>query len=322
MSAPATSTALVADIGGTNTRVALAQGRALVPGSVRRYPNADHADLEGALARYLDEMDLSPSFAGACVAAAGPVRDGRIEITNLDWTIDPDAVASVTGARTVAILNDLQAQGHAIGHVSPSLVTIVREGAGDGTTRLVIGVGTGFNAAPVFDTDHGREVPPSESGHATMAIGSAADAALFAYLEARDDGFASTESALSGPGLEHLYGWTTAEAGAERKLSAAAIMQACADGSDPQAREAVRHFVRLLGVEAGDLALRYLPFGGIFLTGGVARAVLPYLDATFEAAFLDKGRFGPFMRAFPVSVVCDDYAALVGCAAHLDHRLP
>ncbi len=256
------------------------------------------------------------------MAAAGPVRDGRATLTNLDWTIDPASVAEASGATRVAVLNDLQAQGHAIGHVDPALLTRVVEApeAPPTAAKLVIGVGTGFNAAPVYETAGGRYVPPSEAGHATMPVRGADDLRLQAHLTGRD-GFASTESVLSGRGLEHLYEWLAVEDGVAARPGAAAIMQACAAGDDPRARAAVRHFVRILGVEAGDLALMYLPFGGIYLVGGVARAVLPYLDGDFTAALRDKGRFAGFMESFAVTVVEDDYAALVGCASHLAHGL-
>ncbi len=314
--------ALVADIGGTNTRVALADGPRLIPGSIRRYRNAHFRGLPDVLSEYLAEVGEGRPCHGACVAAAGPVRDGRAELTNLDWIIDPETVGETTGASTVAVLNDLQAQGHAIGHVDPTLLTTIVEGrtAPEHATKLVIGVGTGFNAAPVFETRSGRDVPPSESGHASLPVHGAGDLPLFAFL-AREKGFVSVEDVLSGRGLENVRRWLAVAAGGTAAPDSAAIMTACADGSDPLAREAVRLFVRTLGIAAGNLALMYLPFGGVHLVGGMSRAVLPYLDEVFVGAFREKGQFAAFMQDFPVLVVEDDYAALVGCASHLAHRL-
>ena len=312
------SVSLVADIGGTNTRVALAEGRRVLPDTIRRYRNADYPGLETVLRRYIeDEGGVDP--AAASVAVAGPVRDGRATMTNLDWTIDKETVARATRAETVAILNDLQAQGHAIGHVPEDKLTPILSGAeaGPHAAKLVIGVGTGFNAAPVFETAAGRLVTPSESGHANLPIRTEAELRLCQYVSTAH-GFPAVEDVLSGRGLERVYSWLGHEAGDPAEKSAADIMAACADGSDPRAEEAAQVFTRILGTVAGNLSLIQLPFGGVYLAGGVARAFAPYLSTFgFGDAFRDKGRFAGFMGNFSVTVVEDDYAALTGCAAHL-----
>ncbi len=309
---------LVADIGGTNTRVALANGRSLVDGTVRRYSNADYPGLETVLRRYIaDEGGVDPK--AACVAVAGPVRDGRATMTNLDWTMDEETLARAIKAETVAILNDLQAQGHALGFIDADKIRTVVPfpSAGPMATRLVIGVGTGFNAAPVFDTARGRLVAASESGHVNLPIRNDDDARLADYITAVH-GFAAVEDVLSGRGLERVYQWLGAEADDPREVTAHDIMTACTNGTDPRALEAAQVFVRMLGMVAGNLALIQLPFGGVYLIGGVARALAPFLaDFRFEAAFHDKGRFSGFMTNFGVGVVEDDYAALTGSAAYL-----
>ena len=308
---------LVADIGGTNTRVALADGTALRAGTVRRYRNADFAGLEPVLAGYLAEQG-DPACAGACVAAAGPVRDGVATLTNLGWTIDGATLARAARTGRVAILNDLQAQGHALGHLAPEgLRTIVPGPAAPaGAARLVIGIGTGFNAAPVHATPGGRVVPPSECGHTTLPVRTDEDLAL-ARSVGRAHGFAGVEEVLSGRGLEHLHAFVTGRAGSAAARTAAEIM-ALIDAGDPAAQETGRAFARFAGAVAGDLALVHLPFGGIYLCGGVARAFAVHLGPLgFAATFRDKGRFSSFMDGFGVQVVTDDYAALTGCAAHL-----
>ena len=124
---------------------------------------------------------------------------------------------------------------------------------------------------------------------------------------------------LSGRGVERLYAFVRAEAGNPGDLPAAEVMAALAAG-DPHAQAAGRLWVRLLGAELGNLALVHLPFGGIYLIGGVARAFQPWLDHFgFAAAFRDKGRFAPFMESFAISVIEDDYAALTGCAVYLEN---
>jgi glucokinase len=315
---PANTYSLVADIGGTNTRVALADGRKLVPGTVRRYANADYPGLETVLRRYIaDEGGVDPK--AACIAVAGPVRDGRATLTNLDWTMDHETLARATGAEVVAILNDLQAQGHALGYLDADKIrqVIPFPAVDPMATRLVIGVGTGFNAAPVFETAKGRLVAASESGHVNLPLRDAADVRLATYLAERH-GFAAVEDVLSGRGLEAIYHWLGHEAGDPKEASAHEIMEGCAARTDTRAVDAVRVFVRFLGMVAGNLALIQLPFGGVYLIGGVARAVTPYMaEFRFEAAFHDKGRFAGFMAAFGVGVIEDDYAALTGSAAYL-----
>lgn len=310
---------LVADIGGTNTRVALADGAVLREPSIRRYRNADHPGLELILRRYLDEAG-SPDCAGACVAAAGPVRDGVATLTNLDWTIDGPTLARAARAERVAILNDLQAQGHALGHIPDTGLHDVIPGPDEppapDAARLVIGIGTGFNAAPVHMTARGRVVAASECGHATLPVRTADDLRLAKSVEGIH-GFAGVEEVLSGRGLEHLHGFLARESGTPSDLGAAEIM-ALLDTSDPMATLTGRLFARIAGAVAGDLALIHLPFGGVYLCGGVARAMASHLPALgFAEAFRDKGRFSGFMHNFAVRVIADDYAALTGCAAYL-----
>ncbi|WP_438988076.1 glucokinase [Marivivens donghaensis] len=318
MAHPVDTLSLVADIGGTNTRVALADGRTILPETIRRYSNAEFPGLETVIRQYVkDENGVDPK--AACVAVAGPVRDGKATMTNLDWTIDKPTLARATQAENVAILNDLQAQGHAIGYIDDANVPIVLDGAkgNEHAAKLVIGVGTGFNCAPVFETEAGRLVTPSEAGHANLPIRTDAELRLCNFVS-NAHGFPAVEDVLSGRGLERVYMWLGQEDGTPVEKSAAEIMTACADGSDPRAIAAAQQFTRILGTVAGNLSLIHLPFGGVYLSGGVARAFKPYLDQFgFDTAFRDKGRFAGFMSNFTVHVIEDDYAALTGCAAHL-----
>ena len=327
MPPPADRYSLVADVGGTNTRVALAEGRVVRPDTIRRYSNAEFKargeDLAHVLADYITVMD-DVDCTGAAVAVAGPVRDGRAELTNIGWTFDRDTLARVTRAETAEVLNDLQAQGHALDDLAPGSLRPVLAGvaAGPDATRLVVNAGTGFNSAPVFETAAGRQVPPGESGHVSLPLRGEDDMDLARWLianAATADGFASVEEVLSGRGLEHVYAWLGARAGDPATRSAHQIMTALADGSDPRAEATARVYVRMLGTVCGDLALTLLPYGGLYLVGGVVRAMQPFLDRFgFAPAFADKGRLSEFMAQFPVWVVEDELAALTGCASFLD----
>jgi len=320
--APPNTYSLLADIGGTNTRVALAEGMRLIPDSVHKFRNADYPGLGAVLERFLEEAG-HPDCAGACVAGAGPVRDGALTLTNLDWTIDAETVGRAAKAETVAVLNDLQAQGHALGHLPDGSVTPVVEGgeAAPGATMLVIGIGTGFNCAPVYTTPAGRFVPPAEAGHANLPIRTATELELCQALEDAH-GFPSVEEVLSGRGLKNLDSFVSRRAGTPREWSSDQIIASAKAGDDPIAEETLREFVRIFGTVTGNLALIHLPFGGIFLIGGMARAVTPWFDAMgYADAIRDKGRFAGFMRNFSVSVIDDDFAALIGCAHHLNGLL-
>ncbi|MGR3492718.1 MAG: glucokinase [Shimia sp.] len=308
-------TSLIVDIGGTNTRVACAEGVFIDPDTIKRYRNASHPGLEPILRDYMAEgLDVD----AVAVCLAGPVADGCGTLTNLDWTVSEDMLRRITGAETAAVLNDLQAQGHSLGALNPEhLVRIVQGKKIEGAAQLVVNVGTGFNAAVVIDTPSGRVVPASESGHANLPIRTEEDLRLLKFVETAH-GFPAVEDVLSGRGLERTYAFMGQEMAQEvSQITGAEIMDRCGE-DDPVATRAVEVFIRILGTVSGNLSLIHLPFAGVYLVGGVARAMRPHLERYgFERAFRDKGRFAGFMANFSVDVVEDDYAALIGCASHL-----
>lgn len=312
---------ILADIGGTNTRVALADGSAVRQDSIAKFPNAQFASLEPVLRQYLADRGLK-GVDGVCVAAAGPVTDGVAEMTNLSWVIDHAQLTRATGATRVAILNDLQAQGQALGQIAAeNLRPVLSSTHEQRGSMLVVGLGTGVNAAPVHDTPWGRIVPPSECGHISLPIDSEEIWRLAQFLETygpHAHGFASVEDALAGRGVEHLYAFVTAEATGRPIAKSSAEIMAELTGGGAHAWATARLYATILGSSLGNLALIHLPFGGIYLIGGMARAFTPWLsDLGFAQAFRAKGRFEAFMKNFAVTTVEDDYAALTGCAHYL-----
>ncbi|ANT59006.1 glucokinase [Salipiger sp. CCB-MM3] len=310
-------TAVLADIGGTNTRVALSEGGRLIEGSVKRYRNAESDGIGAVLKHYLAEIGAQPQ--AACVAVAGPVRDGAGRLTNIDWEIDRPTLAEATGASVISVLNDLQAQGHALGHIAEDCLTPILPGqtASPQAARLVVGIGTGMNAAPVYRLGDRTLVPPSEAGHTAIPVQTEAEMRLLRFIERKHEG-PGVEHILSGRGFERVYAWLCDEDGEGEPLEAQQIMEAVQAGTDARALRAIDAFVGMMGRVCSNLALTTLPFGGIYLIGGVARHFGPYLTTgAFEEAFVDRGRFKEFMHQFPVSLVTDDYAALTGCACHL-----
>lgn len=304
---------LVADLGGTNTRVALADAGVLRQGSIRRYLNADHRGLAPILRAYLRDIG-GEVCAAVCLSVAGPVRGGTAQMTNLDWLIDTQALAAELEVPRVALLNDLQAQGHALaGLPQRSLEVIVPAQAAPapGASRLVVGAGTGFNAAPVHYTGRGAVVAASECGHIHLPRHGATEEALARHL-AEAHGVATVEEVLCGRGLVALHAWL---GGREREGDA--IMAALAAG-DAAALRTGQLYVRVFGRVLATLALTHLPYGGIYLIGGVARAFAPHMAALgLGASMTEMGRFSGLMTEFPVWSVVDDYAALAGCASYL-----
>lgn len=317
---------ILADIGGTNTRVALAQGTALEVSTIRRFSNAEYQargqDIAHVLRDYLDQTGTEVS--GVCVAAAGPVQDGVATMTNLAWVIDGDKLTAATGAGRVAILNDLQAQGQALGHIAADkLATVMPGPVRNRASMLVVGLGTGVNAAPAHPGKAGLVVPPSECGHVNMPVRTDEDFRLLRFMEARlraagDAPHAGVEELLAGRGLANLHAFAAAEAGTPALASSAEVLSAL-DRHDPVAANAARLYVHVLGQMLADQALIHLPYGGIYLIGGMSRAMTPHF-ARFglEAAFREARRVDLLQSEFSITVVEDDYAALTGCAVYLN----
>ena len=254
------------------------------------------------------------------MAVAGPVEEGAGHLTNRAWKFTSASLAKATGAPHVAIINDLQAQGWALDTLPPeALRTVVGTVTGHGT-RLVVGVGTGFNVAPVY-RECGRLLAlPAEAGHMALPVADANQLALAEYLKG-DDGFAALEDALSGRGLAHCFGFVNDRAPISSLPDGAEVMARYEKG-DADATRAVQLFADIMASAIGNLALVYLPFGGIYLCGSVARAVASHFDRlNFADAYQSKGRFSGMVRNFGVAVIEDDFAALSGCAARLSQEL-
>lgn len=305
---------LVADIGGTNTRVGLSQNSQLLRQSIQKFPNANVKSLENILVHYLNEQKLD-TVSDVCVALAGPVRNDTAQMTNLSWEITKDSLARATGAKTVGLLNDLQAQGYALNHLSEDQLLPVtgKRHPGSKETKLVCGIGTGFNACTVISSSHGIVVPPAEAGHYRLPAANQQQKEIVNMIEAKY-GFASVENILSGNGLVELNEYFCPQT----PRSAQKVIQDATEGSC-EAQEVIGVFGAFMGSILGDLALITLPFGGIYIIGGVARAVFPFLnEQNFISSFCDKGRFSEFNSEFAVHIVDDDFAALNGCVSFLE----
>jgi glucokinase len=211
-----------------------------------------------------------------------------------------------------------------LGHIPAANLRRVVEGpVKPGAPMLVVGLGTGVNAAPVHPGPQGRVVPPSECGHVNMPIRTEEDFQLARFIEARlrtegEAPHAGVEEVLAGRGLANLHAFAAFAAGHPASLTSAEVLTAAATG-DPTAIHAARLYVHILAQMLADLALIHLPYGGIYLIGGMSRAMTPHM-ASFGLGprFRELRRVDLLQRDFSITVVEDDYAALTGCAAYLN----
>ncbi|ARO14778.1 glucokinase [Ketogulonicigenium robustum] len=306
---------LVADIGGTNTRLALASAGRVQHDTVRRFAN-EGRQLPDILQEYLAAVLPDGRPTRACLALAGPIDGDTGAMTNLSWTIRAPEIAAFTSAGRCLLINDLQAQGHALaGLDSADLTAIIDVTPTKNGARLVIGMGTGMNAAAVFPTAQGAFVPPAEAGHVNLPANTENGRRVVDWMLA-NLGQAQVEDALSGTGFVKVHNALHGEA-----LTAPDLLE-LVEAGDEKAVLTMETVVALMGGVVGDLALTFLPRGGIYLTGGFASAMTPWLtkphyNAIFTQAFANKGKISPVMAAFPLYVIGDDFAALQGCAAHL-----
>ncbi len=320
---------IAGDIGGTKTILALADvaGERLRLVAEARFASADHASLEALVERFLDEH--GGRGARACFGVAGPVENDVCRVTNLPWVIDARSVERVTGG-PARLLNDFQAAAYGIAYVEGEGVVTLHAGVEvPRAPRAVLGAGTGLGEAIAYWAGTHYEVLPTEGGHCDLAPRSDDEIELLRWLLARHD-HVSYERVVSGMGLvaayEHLR-----ERGAEpespavrKEMShddpAAVIGRHAVAGDDPLSGRAFDLFAGLYGAEAGNLALKVLARGGIYITGGIAAKVLPRLvKSPFLASLHAKGRMRSIVLPMPVRVVTDERVGLLGAAAFAAH---
>jgi glucokinase len=309
---------LVGDLGGTHTRLALAelQGEHIVLQQVRYYRNREHRDLAAIIADFSDVLPHA-----CCLAVAGPTDGSSVRFTNLDWQIEAADLGNRFGFRQCRLINDFAAVGWGLNCLSSDALATLQSGVPQpGGTRVALGAGTGFGVS--LCPWHGQHFRPlaSEGGHVGFAPVNPHQDRLLLFLRQRY-GRASVERILSGPGLIDLYRFCLAEQGRhdstllQSDQSAAAISQAGLSGQDEAAVACLRLFAEIYGQTAGDWALAAQAGGGIFLAGGIAPKLLPVLsEAGFLGGFHDKGHYRDWMHRVPVAVILDPDIGLKGAA--------
>jgi glucokinase len=305
---------LIADVGGTNARFAIAQGGAyqeLTQIEVSRY-----ASLQDALADYLKGLPPSLRPAAAMIAVAGPVFGDRITLTNSNWSFAISEMKRSLGMRVLRVVNDFAGTAMAMPYLPAADCFPVgrRAKAADGPIG-VIGPGTGLGVGALVP-DSGRWVlVPGEGGHVTLPTATRAEDEIAAYLRTRWD-HVSAERALSGAGLVNLYEAICAIEGRKAQpMSPADVTDHAMRGSDDACVQAFGHFCAILGTVAGDLALTLGASGGIYIAGGILlRFKEAFAASAFRERFESKGRFRGFLETIPTSLVLESSPALLGLA--------
>jgi glucokinase len=299
---------LAADIGGTKTHLGLFTDEGEGPVRVSTYRNAEHEHPTDLVREFLAEGDADVHY--ACLAVAAPVAAGAVSGVNLPWPVYAHEIVELLHVPGVRIVNDLEANAHGIAALGPDDFVVLNEGDPEATgNAAVISAGTGLGEAGLY-WDGVRHHPfASEGGHADFAPRSELEAALSAHIQELY-GHASYERVCSGMGLANIYSFLGGPDEDPRVISRAAL-----DGTDERASWALDLMVSIYGAEAGNLALKVMATGGVYLGGGIAPKIVPKLvDGTFMSAFVDKGRFRARLERIPVRVILNDKAALLGAA--------
>jgi glucokinase len=322
---------LAGDVGGTKVHLALYD---FIDGKLRhtrdkQFPAKEYSGLEVIVKEFLGADKVT----AACFGVPGPVRDGRLRLTNLPWTLDSRELAAGLVIDHVFLINDLEANGYGIAELSDGQIFTLSEGdASQIGNRALVAAGTGMGEG--FLVWNGRShVPyPSEGGHVDYAPRNEDEIDLLRFLKQKYNGRVSYERVVSGMGLTNIYEFLREVRGMEEPAWLAERIAAVPDpnsvitelalaAKSEICEKALDMFVSAYGAEAGNLALKVLSVGGLYVGGGIAPRILEKLkDGTFMKAFTDKGRLSRLLVNMPVRVILESRAALLGAAAYAEAR--
>jgi len=295
---------IAGDIGGTKTLLRLIDDDKIV--AEHRYASGGYATFDLMLREFM--AMAGPPIDAACFAVAGPVLENRAEVTNLKWLIESTALERDFTIPRVALINDFYAVALGVPLLAPEDRLVLHEGVRQPHAPIgILGAGTGLGEA-ILTWNGQWSVVPSEGGHADFAPQNELQSRLMLSLVERY-GHASWERVCSGMGLVNIYEFLGG------KNADPARIAELADTGDPLAKQTFEIFVDIYGSEAGNMALRILSRGGVYLAGGIAaKNPKHFTDGRFMAAFLRKGRFREMLEAMPVEVITNEKVGLLGAA--------
>lgn len=319
---------LAGDIGGTKTNLGVFEIKDGTPVPVchESFVSQEYEDLESLVESFFEKNAKKSTM--ACFSIAGPVIDGQCQATNLPWVVDSRLLSAKLGLDKLWLINDLEANAHGITHLSDEEFVVLNEGKpGLHGNACVISAGTGLGEAGMFWNGDGYIPFACEGGHTDFAPRNDEEIDLLKYLR-RDyqHQHVSYERVLSGMGLYAIYSflrdtnryeepeWLQQELAAVDDPSAAISLFALEHKAEICER-ALDMFVDIYGAEAGNAALKFMAFGGVFIGGGIAPKIIEKIkEPTFINSFLRKGRMGPLLERMPVKVIMNNKTALIGAA--------
>jgi len=321
---------LAGDVGGTKVHLALFD---FVDGKLehsrdKQYLAKQYSGLEDIVREFMGGDKVN----AACFGVPGPVREGRLRLTNLPWTLDSRELAKDLDIDYVFLINDLQANGYGIAELGPDQIYTLSDGdSGQLGNRALIAAGTGLGEGFLIWDGRSYVPYPSEGGHADFAPRTEDEIDLLRFLKQKYNGRISFERVVSGQGLTNIYEFLREVRGMEEpnwlaeriahEDPNAVITELALTAKSEICHKATDMFVSAYGAEAGNLALKILSVGGLYVGGGIAPRILEKLkDGTFMKAFTDKGRLSQLLVNMPVRILLESRSALIGAAAYAEAR--
>jgi len=311
---------LAGDIGGTKTNIGLfdGQGGKLTRVAHKRYASREHSGLLEVLQDFLREHPAK--LTASAYGIAGPIVNNTVHATNLPWIIDGNSIAKYLGLEQVRLLNDLQSAAYGISVLGSEDFETLNDGIpAPEANRAVIAAGTGLGEAILFWAGKRHVAVATEAGHADFAPSTNQQADLWKFLKVRNE-YVSVETILNGDGFQRVHEFLGPdvkhpEFDQPDGAAAPAITRMGLSGECPVCAATVDMWVEIYGSEAGNMAVRSLARGGIFVTGGIAIKILPKMkDGRFITALRHKGKMGDFLAQIPVRVVLNEDCPLIGAA--------
>ena len=310
---------LAGDIGGTNTRIAVFNDSKIV--HEEKFKSRDFKTLEDIITLYLQKHPTS--FDRACFGVAGPVVDEKCVATNLPWVVDLKNLKSMCKLPQVYLLNDLETKAWGINALKPEEFFMIQEGNSKAVgNRALIAAGTGLGEAGLYWDGKMHQPFACEGGHTDFGPRNDLEVELLQYLQ-KAYGHVSYERVVSGPGIYVLYQFlektgrikpleSTKKLIAEKNPSQV-ISETALRKADPACSLTIDLFLSLYGAEAGNLALKFMALGGVYIGGGIAPHLMDLIkEGSFVPSFLGKGRFKPLLQTIPIYVILNDDASLLG----------
>ena len=328
---------LAGDVGGTKVHLALYNfdNGKLVRARDEKFPASEYACLDDVVKAFLAQgVEAKQDIVASCFGCPGPVRDGRLKLTNLPWTLDARELQRSLGIEHIFLINDLEANGFGVPELAGDKIHTLHEGdAAAVGHRGLVSAGTGLGECLlIWDGKLRRHTPiPSEGGHTDFAPRDDRDIALLQYLRQTLNGRVSFERVVSGIGIKNVYAFLRdalrmeepewLKHRLENEDPNAVIGTLAESGESEICSEAMRIFSAAFGAEAGNIALKLLAHGGIYLGGGIAPKIIKTMSSgPFLEAYFDKGRMRPILESIPVRIILDDTCALLGAAAYAEAR--